>query len=90
MTASSNSQLDTLLASGEAGEYEQACEAQLSRTCKKPSFHELVKHMDRFGPDCVLASALHLPTDQYAALERRVSHVERQNPKPKRMRMRTA
>lgn len=85
MTATVNSHLDTLVERGEAGEYEQACETHLARTCKQPSFEQLVSHMERFGPDCILASAQHLPVDEYEALKRRVMMA----PTPKRPRRRS-
>lgn len=81
MTVCVTSQLDTLVESGEVGEYERACEVHLSRTCKQPSFHELVQHMERFGPDCVLESAYHLPASEYEALKRRVSNCQVERPR---------
>ncbi len=44
--------------------------AHVAAGIKQPSAKELSKHAQVFGSDCVLESALHLPDDQYEALER--------------------
>jgi hypothetical protein len=38
----------------------------------KPTFTSLKRHLERFGPDGILDSAVHLPEDQYERLEQMV------------------
>lgn len=42
----------------------------------QPGYKSLVAHMDRFGPDGILESAIHLPTEQYEKLEARAKRMK--------------
>lgn len=42
----------------------------------QPTFADLKAHLDKWGPDGVLESAVHLPADQYEKLEKLVKKLK--------------
>ena len=49
----------------------------------KPGYKELSAHMDRFGPEGVVESALHLPDEQKEKLEKRAKNMRYSKEKKK-------
>lgn len=65
-------QLEQDVEDGRAGEYEQACERNLTATTGTITLDELFRHMEKHGPEGILESAMCLNTEDYALLKARV------------------